>query len=498
MIDFSTLNYSILGAYLLLMLLVGLFFAKRQHSTEDYFLAGRNMPWLPVAMSMYASLTSAVTYMGLPGLAFASNVTLIVVAVVSPLLAPLLAFLFYPFYRRLRVTTSYEYIGLRFGPRARTAVAALFLLARIGWLGLVVYAPAMALSVATGMSLPLAILLMGLLATAYTVMGGLSAVLWTDVLQFLILIGGAVWVAFTLTTEVPGGLPGILRQAASHDHIQIDARFDLYAMCAPAVFISFFLQMMQDYGTDQITVQRLLSIRRKSGLLKAVCFNALTDSFIITVLLFIGLGIFVFYQQAPGLLPDGLPADRVFPFFIMQQLPNGISGLLIAAIFAAAMSSMDSGLNSVTTVLVSDMIRPFRRHAAGEQHDVRLSRYITLVIGAVTTGVAFYIARSGNGIIENFATFMSLFNAPVLALFLLGMLTVRGRFTVWCISVLPAVGVTLLLQHGTRVNWVYYFPVSFAVSFGVSWMGSMLLPEPEDRREYTVWRARRAGGGGDA
>jgi len=192
--QFGGIDYAILIIYLAAMVGIGFLFAGKQKTAEDFFMAGRKMPWLAVAMSMYASLTSAVTYMGLPGLAYRSNVTLLAVAVVSPLLAPILILVFYPVYRKLNITTSYEYIGIRFGEAARKTAAALFLIARLGWMATVIYAPALALSIATGLPLLFSILTMGLLATLYTVMGGLAAVLWTDVVQgVLMLLGFAGW-----------------------------------------------------------------------------------------------------------------------------------------------------------------------------------------------------------------------------------------------------------------------------------------------------------------
>ena len=156
------------------------------------------MPWFIVALSMFASVTSAITYIGVAGTVYAENTSIVLAAIISPLVTPFLIYLFYPFYRRLKVTTSYEYIQRRYGDGARYAVSVLFLFARLGWLGTVIYVPALTLSVVTGINLTLAILLMGILATVYTVLGGLAAVLWTDALQFVILIGGALWVALEL------------------------------------------------------------------------------------------------------------------------------------------------------------------------------------------------------------------------------------------------------------------------------------------------------------
>lgn len=470
--QFNTLDTIILLLYLAAMVWIGLRFAGRQKSADDFFLAGRKMPWLAVAMSMYASLTSAVTYMGLPGLAYRSNVTLLAVAFVSPLLAPVLIFVFYPVYRKLNITTSYEYIGIRFGPAARRTAAALFLFARLGWMATVIYAPAMALSIATGLPLLASILTMGLLATLYTVAGGLAAVLWTDVVQFVTLIGGAVLVAVWLIRLDPNGVSGILAFAKEHNHLQLDGSISLWRMTLTGVAISFFFQMMQDYGTDQVTVQRLLSTKSKGGMAKAILFNAGVDLLIITLLLFIGLGLFAYYRADPAALPPEIGGDQIFPYFIAHVLPAGISGLLIAAIFAAAMSSMDSGINSMATVVVNDFI--------GEgAHAVRRARTVTALLGLLATGLSVYLFffAGAQGIIETFAKFMGLFSAPVLALFLLGLTGKRASFKAWVPAALLSIGATAWLQT-TEISWIWYFPLGFAITFSGAWINSILFSRP--------------------
>jgi len=471
--SFGLANSVVLAAYLLGMVLIGLRFSRRQQSVEDYFLAGRNMPWLPVAMSMFASLTSAITFMGLPARAYEENMALLVVCIVSPLLVPILVLVLYPAYRRHGVTTSYEFIGLRYGAAGRTAVSLLFVLARLGWMGTVIYAPALALSVATGLSLYLTILLMGGLATLYTVLGGLAAVLWTDVIQFLILVSGAIWVAVDLIWRAPGGFAGILDTARTAGHLHIVGwQISLVEMSGLIVGVSFFLQMLQDYGTDQVTVQRMIAIKKPGGVIKATAFNACTDVAMIALLLFIGLGLFAYYSHHPGLAPSG-SADSVLPHYIMQTLPAGVSGLLISAIFAAAMSSMDSGINSLATVIEHDLIKPFRRRKQSEAHDLRQARLLTLGLGVLATSLAFGVTRMSN-IIDSFATFMGLFSAPVLALFVLGFISPHARFGAWVVSVVAAVAGTLFLKLYVGVHWVYFVPFSFSVSFSVTWLLSMM------------------------
>ncbi|MEA2068455.1 MAG: sodium/solute symporter [Verrucomicrobiota bacterium] len=458
-VHFGTLNYIVLATYLAGMLGVGLFFARRQENAEMFFLGGRKLPWIAVAMSMYASLTSAVTYLGLPGTAYSENIALIIVCVMSPIVAPFILLLFYPVYHRQRVTTSYEYIQQRFGQPARHGVAGLFVLARLGWLGAVVYAPAMAMSIVTGIPLWGCICMMGLLATAYTALGGLAAVVWTDVVQFIILIGGAIWVAVSLVNGVNGGTETILALAKETGRLHIaDWKLDLFAMSGPIVAISFFFQLMQDYGTDQVTVQRLMATGSLRNTVKSVAFNACTDFFTIGLLLFIGLGLFAFFQGLE--LPETITGDKVMPYYIIKYLPQGISGLLITAVLAAAMSSMDSGINSIATVILNDFTKSV-------QNKVRAARILTVALGVMATALAFYVSTIG-GIIKAFASFMSLFSAPVLALFLLGILTRKGNFHGWLVGLVVSVPATLWLQKAVEAHWVYYFPFSFLIAFGIA------------------------------
>ncbi len=243
-----------------------------------------------------------------------------------------------------------------------------------------------------------------------------------------------------------------------------------------------------------MTVQRLLAVRSYRGMVKAVFFNACTDFVIIATLLFIGLGLFAYYQSFPTQLTEGLASDKMFPYFIVNVLPNGVSGLLIAAIFAAAMSSMDSGINSMATVVVTDFIKPLRSGPEDQGRDVFLARVLTLVLGIFSTALAFVVSRM-EGIVEAFATFMSLFSAPVLALFLLGMLTRRGTFRGWCVGTAVSIPATYWLQSGTEVSWVYYFPFSLLITLSLGFIASLVLPKAAVDDDLTIWRDARSQSG---
>ena len=485
--SFGALNYTVLFTYLAMMVGIGVLFARKQQTTEDFFLAGRRMPWLVVGMSMFASLTSAISYMGVPGTAYRENIALLMMVFISPLVAPFLIFTFYPFYRTLNVTTSYEYVLHRYGQRARQAASGLFILARLGWLGTVIYAPALALSIVTGIPLSLAILLMGILATAYTALGGMSAVLWTDLVQFIVLVGGAAWVAFSVTAAIPGGVESIWRIAEQTDHLKItDWQFSLVEMSGLAVAVSYFFQLQYDYGCDQVSVQRLLAVKSFRAMAKATIFNAMADLFIISLLLYVGLGLFAYFHTFPSELAAGITGDRVLPYYIMHALPQGISGLVITAIFAAAMSSMDSGINSVATVLINDFVRPLRKQQRSERDDVKLARLLTVLLGGFATVVAFYVSGVGQ-ILKASSAFLSLFGGPILALFLLGMLTRKASFRGWLAGLAVAVPATLWVQQGTAVHFIYYFPFCFGICAGLGYVASLLMGGSKPRPELTIW-----------
>ena len=494
-ITFGALNYTILLIYLVIMFGIGLFFSGKQKTTEDYFLAGRKIPWFIVSVSMYASGASAITYMGIPGICYEENIALIVVGFIYLIVAPFMIFLFYSFYQRLRVTTSYEYIAMRYGRSARFTVSALFVLARLGWLGVVTYAPALALSVVTGINIWLAIVLRGVIATSYTILGGLSAVIWTDAMQFTVLLGGAVWLSIHLIFNVPGGISEIFNIAHQTNHLHvIDWKFDFFKMSGLIVAISYFFQIMHDDGTDQVVVQRLIATKSLRDKVKAVFGNVVSTIFMTGLLLFLGLGMFAYFRHFPERLGAEISGDKVLPFYIMHALPQGLSGLLVTAIFAAAMSSMDSGIHSITTVIVNDFVKPIRRKARTELADIRLARMLTLVLGVFAIAIAFYVTTLGH-VLAASSAFLGLFGGPILAIFLMGVLTKRANFRGWLVGTVVAVIITFVLQRvelepGKKLHFLYYFPVCMGITITVGYPASLLFGlfgGPEVAANLTIW-----------
>ena len=486
--SFGALNWTILGAYLAAVMAIGFGLTRRQKTSDDYFLAGRNMPWIIVGMSMFASMTSAISYVGMPGTAVKEDISILIGYYLSPVVAPFVILMFYPLYRRLNVTTSYEYIFRRYGASARYGVSGLFVLARLGWLGAVIYAPALVLSIMTGMSVYLAILILGVIATLYTVAGGLKAVVLTDAIQFVVLVSGAILVAVSLSFKVEGGVSGIFRTAGATGHL-VNWHVSFFEACALAFSVSYFFSLMQDYGCDQVAVQRLLASKSYAGMARAAIFNSLVDVFMFSLLAFVGLGLFAYYRQFPAAGVDG---DRLLPHYMIHALPTGISGLAIAGIFVAAIASGGAGIHSMSTVLVNDFIRPLWPREIASASEVRLGRMFTALIGTFGTFVAFYVS-SIEQVLKAAGMILGLFNGPILALFVLGVLTTRTNFRGWLFGACAGIAVTLLVMNvpiaGHKLHWAYFMPCSVLTSAVVSYGASILLGGKAADVELTVWRS---------
>ena len=492
--SFGTLNSLVLLAYLLGVTVLALRLAGRQRDTESYFLAGRSMPWLAVALSTVASMLSGLTYLGAPAAAYEDNASLMLAGPAALVAAPLLILIYFPIYRRLRVTTIYEYVNARFGNRARYAASALAVLQIQGWMGIALYAPALALSTVTGIDLTRAILVMGLVATAYTCTGGLAAVIWTDVIQFVILTAGAVLVAFSLVDGLPGGLDQFFEIVLTADKLGLtDLRFDFAEATGLTVVLCYFI-MGFGYGNNQVVMQRLLAARSRREMARALILDRVLEILVAALLYMIGLGIFAYFQVFPENLAPGIAGDRILPYYIIHALPAGVSGLLIAAVFAAAMSTVDSGIHSSATMIQVDFVGPLRKRPLTQRQSLTLARALTAGLGLLGTATALLVSKGG-GILETMSKVGGLTAAPVTALFLLGVLTRRGHFPAWLAATLGiSLPLSIYVQNFAEVHWIFYTPIALVSCLSGSLIFSLLL-RPRSSRErditgLTIWKDR--------
>lgn len=493
--SFGTLNSLILVGYLIGVTVLALALAGRQRDTESYFLAGRSMPWLAVALSTVASMLSGLTYLGAPAAAYKDNASLMLAGPAALLATPLMIALYFPIYRKLKVTTIYEYVNARFGNRARYAASALAVLQIQGWMGIALFAPALALSTVTGIDLTRAILLMGLVATAYTCTGGLAAVIWTDVIQFVILTAGAVAVAFSLVERLPGGLDQFFEIVLTADKLGVtDLRFDVAEATGLAVVLCYFITGF-GYGNNQVVMQRLLAAKSLREMTRALLLDRALEILLAALLYMIGLGIFAYFQVFPENLAPGVAGDRILPYYIVHALPAGFSGLLIAAVFAAAMSTVDSGIHSSATMIQVDFLTPLRKRPLTQRQSLMLARALTAGLGLLATAAALLVSE-GSGILETMSKVGSLTAAPVTGLFLLGVLTRSGNFPGWLAASLGvSLPLSIYVQNFVDMHWIFYPPTALVSCLLGSWIFSQLLRSRSNRERditgLTIWDRRQ-------
>lgn len=418
-------DWWVLVAYAAAVVGLGLLAQRRQGGGEHFFLGGRDLPWTLVGASILATAFSASSLLGGPGEAWQHGLLWLQLQLGDLLAIVVVALLFIPFFRGLSLTTAYEYLERRFGPRTRTLAALLFQAQVLLRAGLLVYGPALALSTLTGIGLRECIVAVGVVATAYTLMGGITAVVWTDVLQLVVVLAGLGGCVAVVAGAMPGGLGGALASAQEAGRLAVvdpDAAWSS-VRSLPGAVIGYGLLSLSVAGTNQQPVQRYLACRDVRDAQRAA-FLGWGVGLLVT-LLTLGLGALLFaFYLGPGALPEGLEPDAIFPHFVATQLPAGLAGLLVAAIFAAAMSSLDSALNSLATSSVVDLHARVDPRGADEHWRLSRARWHTLAWGALAIAAGLYVAGRG-GLLAMAVRYMGYFAGPMLGLFLLGFLAPR-------------------------------------------------------------------------
>ncbi|QST01031.1 sodium:solute symporter [Pontibacillus sp. ALD_SL1] len=471
MSSFTLIDYIIFVVYILGTALVGAAFGKKQQSTKDYFLGGRSIPWWAIGLSVMATQASAITFIGAPGWGYDGGLTRMATFVNVPLAMAFLIATIVPFFYKTEVYTAYEYLERRFDVKTRTLTAALFLIARGLATGVVLYAPALVLSVVTGLDVNVTIVLMAIIAISYTVLGGISAVIWTDVIQMVVLWIGAGLSVFIIFQDVPGGWGEVMSTASQTGMLDsIDFSFDLsveYSIWA-GVLGGFFLHAAY-FGTDQSQIQRVLTSKsiRESKLSLVLSGVLLIPQMLLFLL--IGVLLYIYYQYAGD--PNINNLNELFPRFVVNELPIGISGLIMAGVFAAAMSSLDSALNSLSAVTVRDFYGKFVKKNASEEHYLKASRYATILWGIYATIFAFFAGNLGP-VIEAVNKVGSYFYGALLGVFILAIFTKRvngsGAFIGVIAGMLSVWAVTAFADVSWLWNNLVGAVVAIVVGVGVS------------------------------
>ncbi len=422
------LDYCVVLVYLAVIIAIGGYFSRKQNSTDEYFAGGRNIPAWALGMSLLATLISSVTFLAYPGEGYASNWIRLVQGIMVPIALLGIIWFIVPCYRRIIGLSAYEYFEKRFGYFARLYSSLAFALAHFSKMGTVFYLLALALSKMTGYNTYMVILVLGLFTIIYTLLGGIEAVVWSDVIQGFMLITGGLMCLCVLLFRPEGGPAAILQRAWENNKISTgpyDISFTRLTFIVMALNGIFYA--IQKYGTDQTIVQRFLAAKSDRAAIKAAFMGTLLCVPVWTLFMFIGTCLWSYYQGAGHSLPEGIKADAVFPYFIMTELPAGITGLILAALIAAAMSSLDSDLNCLAAVGVSDYYLRFRPGSSDPQC-LNVGRIVVVLCGLLAMCVAFWYVRSeGATVLKTVFTLYAIFSGGIAGLFMLAFFTIRAN-----------------------------------------------------------------------
>jgi len=480
--SFHLLDYLALTGYLAVLVWIGFYFSRREKTTADFFLAGRRIPWWAAALSVFSTHLSAVTFMAIPAKAFEADWVTILVNFGIILVAPVTVFCFLPIYRRLNVTTVYEYLELRFSPGLRVYGSLAFVTYQLAKMGVFLLLPAIALATVTGLNVYACIAVMGLLCIVYTVLGGIEAVVWTDVLQSIVLVGGAL-LSIGVILGAEDFAIGAMLQTAAKEHkfhiFTLEGGLDSSAFWV--VIIGGFFVQLTPFTSDQALVQRFLATADEKSATRAVWAHA---AFVVPAsLLFFGLGtaLFLFYKTRPEMLLSANQNDKIVPWFIVTQLPVGLAGVVIAGLFAATMSSVDSGMHSISTTLVNDVYRKVRPDA-DDAACLKMARILIVIFGLLGTLSAVLVSRIDAASLWMLTLLLvGLFGSSLTGVFLLGVLTQRANARGTALGVVTSIITLIALQKmdPRPISGLLTAAVGALTCVTVGYIASLVLPEPD-------------------
>lgn len=455
---FSGLDYAVLALYLLLMVGIGVWASRHQQSTDDYFKGGQRIPGWAAGLSIYGTQLSAITFMSIPAKTYGTNWNYFFLQMTIIMIIPVIARYFIPFFRRLNITSAYEYLEKRFNYVVRAIASLLFIFLQVGRLAIVLLLPSLALALVTGIDVMLCIALMGIITIVYTMQGGIEAVIWTDVAQVVILLGGALLSIAVMGFQLDQPVGDIWHTLQSNHKLDIfDLRFSYADPTLWVVLIGGFAINVISYGADQTVVQRYLTTKDENAAKKSLKLGAWMALPSALIFFSIGTLLYLFFRQHPDKVNIGLQSqDAVFPWYIVSELPRGVVGLMIAAIFAAAMSTLSSSMNSITTAITTDFYRRFNAERS-EVFYLRFARVVTLIIGAGGTIFALIMSQSGiSSLWDQFNTILGLFTGGLGGLFVLGIFTKKANAPGVIAGIILSGVVQYFVKNHTDINLLLY------------------------------------------
>ncbi len=504
------IDWGVVAAYFGLVALIGVVFARRQTSTEEYFMGGRAVPGWAAGISLFAGAISTATFVAYPADSFGADWTNLLPGFMLPLAVLFITLVVIPFYRRTVRAGPFEYLEKRFGYPARVFAATLYILNGLFRMGLIIFLEAKAIQTMTGWDVRWVILATGIITIGYTVLGGIEAVICTDVLQTGVLLLGGLVSAGILLATTSGGPVRMIEMAAEADKFRLaQLSLDLSKPTILVMLCMGFVGFCSGYSTTQETVQRYLAVKSTHEARKGVWIGACGCLFSWTLFMFIGSLLYSFYQINPGLLSAEVAADptQIFPYFVKTRLPTGVVGLVLAAMCAAGVSCLDTNMNSMALVSINDFYRRARPHAS-DQHLLRLSKIATCFWGLLGTTAGLAMLPVKEALDFSYVGY-SILAGGLFGIFLLAFLVRRAHalgvyvglaagvlITAWgsCEKLLDLVHVALpevCQRHPFPFHACLLSTCSNVTSFVVGLVASYLLPDFSKRRSagLTVWDA---------
>jgi SSS family solute:Na+ symporter len=451
-------------AYMLGVVVLGASFFTRNRSADQYTSGAGRIPSWAVGMSIFATFVSSISFLALPGKAYQSNWNAFVFSLSIPVASVMALVFFIPLYRKANSISAYAWLEHRFGPWARMYASICYVLTQLMRTGSILYLLALPLNALFGWNMGLIIAVTGLSIVFYSMLGGIKAVIWTDAIQGIILIGGALVCAVLLIARIPGGVTTFVDVAVAHNKFSLGdmglsiGESTFWVMLVYGMFIN-----LQNYGIDQNYVQRYMVSKTDRGAKSSALFGSLLYLPVSFLFFVIGTGLFVYYQQFPQLLPEGLrdlsQADKVFPHFIVNGLPQGVTGLVISAIFAAGMSTVSTSVNSSATIILTDYYQRYFNATPTDKQSMRVLYISSLLFGVlgIVIGLAMMSVYSA---LDAWWKLASIFSGGMLGLFLLGYFSRTAKSIEAAVGVTVGVLVILWLSlspmYFTQGNWVAF------------------------------------------
>jgi SSS family transporter len=475
-LQFGWVNWLALFLYFLVVIGIGFLFSKKERTTQDFFTASGQIPSWAAGVSIFGAQISAITFMAVPAIVFATDWSLAIGSVMILAVVPFVIKFYVPFFRRLNVVSAYEYLEHRFSKNVRTLASVSFILFQLGRMGIVLFLPSVAIASITGMNVYLCIAVTGVVCTAYTFLGGIEAVIWADVLQVIILMGGAALCLFIAAANIEGGFGAVIHQGLQ------DGKFTLFhtgwkpeKLVLWVAIVGFFFLNIIPYTSDQTVVQKYLTVKDERATSKSLWINSFLS--LLTIPIFFGLGtiLFVFYKDNPAKIPSE-DIGQILPYFIVQELPVGVAGVVIAGIFAASQSALSSSLNSIATSYISDIRTRFRPQIS-DRSKLKLARQITMLMGIIGIAIAAAIAALNiEFIFDLFQEVLGIVAGSLAGVFILGIFTKNANAFGVITGVIASVILAFIVRTNTNISLYLYGAISVGTCVVVGYITSTLMP----------------------